>query len=67
MRRMLELKLRERRLRAYSRLRKAELIAFLQNNERRQPQRPQQPQQPAPRALNNNNNPKQKDNVNIGG
>ena len=38
--RMLELKAlaRERRLRGYSRLRKAELIAFLQNNEQRPPQ-----------------------------
>ena len=35
--RMPELKAlaRERRLRGYSRLRKAELIAFLQNNEKR--------------------------------
>ena len=60
---------RESGLRSYSKLRKPELIAFLQNNERRQPQRPQQPQQSAPSggplgALNNlnNNNPKQKDN-----
>ena len=66
----------ENGLRGYSKLGKAELIAFLQNNERRQPQQPQQPQQPVPcggpprgpsNNLNNNNNPKQKDNVNVGG
>ena len=73
--RMPELKAlaRESGLRGYSKLRKAELIAFLQNNKRRQPQRPQQPQQPAPSGgplnnlNNNNNNPKQKDNVNVRG
>ena len=37
---------RESELRGYSKLRKAELIAFLQDNERRQPQQP--PQQHAP-------------------
>ena len=45
--RMPELKALTRE-RGYSKLRKAELIAFLQSNERRLPQQPQQPQQPAP-------------------
>ena len=36
---------RERRLRGYSQLRKAELIAFLQNNEQRQKRPPSPPPQ----------------------
>ena len=45
--RMPELKAlsRERRLRGYSRLRKAEFIAFLQNNEQRQQRPPSPPPQ----------------------
>ena len=45
--RMLELKAftRERRLRGYSRLRKADLIALLQNNEQRQQRPPSPPPQ----------------------
>ena len=48
--RMTELRVlaREHELRGDSKLRKAELIAFLQNNQTRQPQRPQQPQQQQP-------------------
>ena len=38
---------KECELRGYSKLRKAELIAFLQDNENRACRQPQQPQQPA--------------------
>ena len=48
--RMPELKAlaRERRLRGYSRLRKAELIAFLQDNTPQEPQAPRQQRPPRP-------------------
>ena len=51
--RMSELKAlaRERKLRGYSRLRKAELIAFLQDEDRRQEEPTQQPELEVPQAL----------------
>ena len=51
--RMPELKAltRERKLRGYSRLRKAELIAFLQDEDRRQEEPTQQPELEVPQPL----------------
>ena len=51
--RMLELKAlaRERRLRGYSRLRKAELIAFLQDEDRRQEEPTREPELDIPKSL----------------